>query len=341
MYKKLISYSEAIGNALKNNMKKNKNIIIAGLEVNYSSKVFGSLKEPFNAFPDRFIQSPAMENGLCTILAGSAITGIRPVFVNNRCDFLLLAFDPIVNIIDKWKYMYDGNAGTCPIIITAVIGRGWGQGATHSQTFHNFFSRLNGFDVFLPTFPSDIKNVLNYTLKSNRPSIILEHRGLFEIKENFYKKKKFLYGKANIVRKGKDLAIITLSYGTIQSIQVYKELKKHFQKKITIIDLLSVKPLDMKLILNTAKKHKSILIIDIDSAFSGIASEISYSILEKYKNKKIRRLGNELSPTPTANNLENLFYPSNQKIFDECCKLLKISNKKKKIDNNYKFVGPY
>jgi len=341
MYKKLISYSQAIGSALKNNMKKNKNIIIAGLEVNYSSKVFGSLKEPFNFFPDRFIQSPAMENGLCTILAGSAITGIRPVFVNNRCDFLLLAFDPIVNIIDKWRYMYDGNAGTCPIIITAVIGRGWGQGATHSQTFHNFFSRLNGFDVFLPTFPSDINNVLNYTLQSNKPSIILEHRGLFEIKENLYKKKKYRYGKANIVRRGKDLAIITLSYGTIQSMHIYNELKKNFGKKITIVDLVTVKPLDVKSILNTAKKHKSILIIDIDNAFSGMASEIAFIIHEKYKNVKVRRIGNAASPAPAANNLENLFYPSNQKIFDECCSLLKINNKKKKIDNNYKFMGPY
>ena len=119
---------------------------------------------------------------------GAAISGLKPVFVNNRCDFLLLAFDPIVNIIDKWNYMYDGNSGKCPIVITAVIGKGWGQGATHSQSFHNFFSRLSGFDVFLPTFPSDVKNVYNYCLKSKRPSIILKHRSLFDIKEKKEKK---------------------------------------------------------------------------------------------------------------------------------------------------------
>jgi pyruvate dehydrogenase E1 component beta subunit len=261
--------------------------------------------------------------------------------VNNRCDFLLLAFDPIVNIIDKWKYMYDGNSGTCPIVIMAVIGRGWGQGATHSQTFHNFFSRLNGFDVFLPTFPSDIKNVINYALKSNKPSIILQHRGLFELKEASYKRKKYFYGKSNIVRKGKDLAIITLSYGTIQSLQIYERLKNQFNKKITIVDLISVKPLDIKLILNVAKKHKSIIILDIDSTFSGIASEISCIIFEKFKNIKIKRFGNALTPAPAANNLESLFYPSNQIIFDECCKLLKIKNNKNYINNDYKFLGPY
>lgn len=346
MSKKKKTYSETIGETIKSNMRNNKKIIVAGLEISSSTKVFGSLETPYNFYPKRFIQSPAMENGLCTILAGAAINGIKPIFVNNRCDFLLLAFDSIVNIIDKWNYMFDGNAGKCPVVITAVIGKGWGQGATHSQSFHNFFSRLSGFDVFLPTFPQDVKNIYNYTLKSNRPSIILHHRTLFNLKENYKHKNYFKVGKANIVKKGKDLLIISLSYGVIQSLKVHKIIKKKYDKKITILDLLSLNPLDKKTILKLAKNHKNIVIIDIDHTVSGIASEISSLIYENFENKKIKKIGNVFSPSPVSEELEKIFYPSEKEILNTCCELLKL----KKIDTfnedynykaNYKISGPY
>ena len=335
-----LTYSETVGEVLFSNMKKNNKIMIAGLEVNYSSKVFGTLKKPYDFFPKRFLQSPAMENSLCTILAGAAISGLKTVFVNNRCDFLLLAFDPIVNIIDKWNYMYDGNSGKCPIVITAVIGKGWGQGATHSQSFHNFFSRLSGFDVFLPTFPSDVKNVYNYCLKSKKPSIILKHRSLFEIKEK-KGEKKFFYGKANIITKGNKLCIISLSYSTLQSLKVYNQLKKIHNRKITILDLVSVNPLDKKQILQVAKKHNKILIIDIDHQKNGLASEIHSIINEKFKSKTVYKLGNQFLPAPVSIELEKLFYPSTQVIYNKCCELLEIKDRKKILDDNDNFFGPY
>ncbi len=337
---KYITYYNTVGETLYNNMKKNKKIIISGLEVNYSSKVFGTMEKPYKYFPKRFVQSPAMENSLCTILAGAAISGLKPVFVNNRCDFLLLAFDPIVNIIDKWNYMFDGNSGKCPILITAVIGRGWGQGATHSQSFHNFFSRLPGIDVFLPTFPSDIKNIYDYCLKSKKPSIILKHRSLFEIKEK-KRKKNFLYGKGNLIRKGEELCIISLSYGTIQSLKVYNLIKKYHNKKISILDLLSINPLDKKQILKVAKKHKKILIMDIDYSINGLASEIYSIINQKYKDKEIHKIGNQFVPAPVSINLEKLFYPSNQIIYNKCCELLRIKSKKNLPEENENFLGPY
>ena len=346
MSNKILSYSDSIGETIKINMRRNKKIFVAGLEVDYSSKVFGSVNIPLKYYPKRFIQTPAMENGLCAILAGAAISGLKPIFVNNRCDFLLLAFDTIVNIIDKWNYMFDGNSGKCPIVITAVIGRGWGQGATHSQSFHNFFSRLTGIDVFLPTFPRDVKNIYNYSLKSKRPSIILQHRTLFSLKENYLKKKKFTHGKANIVKKGQDLAIISLSYGIIQSLRVHKIIKDFYRREISVLDLVSINPLDKKSILNLSKSHKNIIILDIDHTFSGIATEISSLILENFKNKNICKIGNLQTPAPVAETLEKIFYPSDQLILDKCCNLLKLKKIKNLKEynykkNSYKFNGPY
>lgn len=346
MSKNSLAYHQAIGEAIKSNMKKNNKIFVAGLEVNYSSKVFGSLEIPYKFFPKRFLQTPAMENGLCTILAGAAINGLRPIFVNNRCDFLLLAFDSIVNIVDKWNYMFDGNAGKCPLVITAVIGKGWGQGATHSQSFHNFFSRLSGFDVFLPAFPEDVKNVYNYALRSNRPSIILHHRTLFNLKISPNKNKKLIYGKSNLIKKGRDLAIISVSFGVVQSLKVYEIMKKKYNKEITILDLISLNPLDINTVLSIARSHKNFIILDIDHTVSGFASEISSLIHENFNGKKIIKIGNNFSPAPVAENLEELFYPSEEKIIEYCCELLNIKRIKtfKKVNNfkdNYKFKGPY
>jgi len=235
--------------------------------------------------------------------------------------------------------MYDGNSGKCPIVITAVIGKGWGQGATHSQSFHNFFSRLSGFDVFLPTFPSDVKNVYNYCLKSKRPSIILKHRSLFDIKEK-KRNKKFVYGKANIIKKGEKLCIISLSYGTLQALKVFNQLKKLHNKKITILDLVSVNPLDKKKILQVSKNHDKVIILDIDHPNNALTSEIYTIISEKFKNKTILKIGNQFLPAPVSIELEKLFYPSIQLIYNKCCELLKIKNKKKLLYENDSFLGP-
>jgi pyruvate/2-oxoglutarate/acetoin dehydrogenase E1 component len=339
MFKNKLNFSQTISETIYQNMKKNKNIIVSGLEVNYSSKVFGTLDKPYKKFSKRFLQTPAMESGLCAILSGAAINGMKPLFVTNRCDFLLYAFDIIVNVIDKWKYMYDGKQGNCPIIISAVIGRGWGQGPTHSQSFHNFFSRLTGIDVFLPTFPSDIIGTYNYAFKSNRPSIILLHRSLFNLKE--VEKKIWKFGKARIVNKGSDILIISNSFTTIQSLRAVKEIESKFNKKITILDITTTNPLDEKTILKHAKTHNNIILIDIDHVKFGILSEIHSLISSKYPKKKVIKIGNKFTPTPVSANLEDEFYPSDNQIFKKCCKLLNIKSLKSIKNQKLNFDGPY
>ena len=340
---KNLKYHEAVGNILTLEMKRNKKIFIVGLEVNYSSKVFKTLEEPYRFFKKRFIQTPAMENSLCNILAGAAISGIRPVFVNNRCDFLLLSFDSIVNVIDKWKYMFDANAGSCPVVITAIIGKGWGQGATHSQSFHNFFSRLSGFNVFLPTFPDSVRGVYKYALRSSSPSIILQHRSLLNLENQ--KKINYKTGKSNIILTGNDLLIIAISYGTIQALNVAKILLREYQKKISIIDLVSIRPLDIKTIIRMSKKHRNIIILDIDHTFAGISSEIECIIKNNFKNKEIKKIGNKFMPSPVSQELEKEFYPSDHEILIQSCKMIKLKIKlKQKITKkyyDYKAQGPY
>lgn len=343
-YNKRKAYYKSIGSSISKAMKQDKRIIVSGLEVDYSSKVFGTLAEPYKKYRNRFIQTPAMENGLCNILAGAAISGVKPIFVNNRCDFLLLSFDSIVNIIDKWRYMFDGNAGKCPIVITAIIGRGWGQGSTHSQSFHSFFARLTGFEIFLPAFSNSVENVYNHALKSNKPSIILHHRSLLNLKSEIQRKKSKLL-KSEIIKKGTDLLIISFSITTIQALNVHKILMNEYKFNISILDLVSLKPLDDKAILKFALNHSNILILDIDHGYIGLGTEIENIIRRKFPKKTVKKMSNKFLPAPVAESLEKKFYLNEDEILKECIKLLKF---KKKINKtfyktkyNYKKLGPY
>ena len=130
-----LSYAEAISEGTVQAMDRDPSVFIAGIAVDYPSGIFGTTTEPFKRFGKaRVFDTPAMENALTGIAIGAAAVGKRPVIVHPRNDFMFLAFDQLINLAAKWKYMYGGRAGTVPIVVRAVVGRGWGQGATHSQS---------------------------------------------------------------------------------------------------------------------------------------------------------------------------------------------------------------
>lgn len=344
MFIKKIKYSEAIDMSILDSIKKNKNIYIVGAEMLYEAKAFGTVKKSYSKFPKQFISTPSMENGLSTILAGSAIEGLRPIFINNRCDFLFLAFDAIVNLIAKWKYMFNGNSGNCPIVIRAIIGRGWGQGPTHSQTLHNFLFGLKGIKIFMPALAQDAYDVIKYSLKANHPSIILENRQLYNETSELYKsnvKKEPI--STFFFRNGKML-IISSAYTTVQALRVCKIIKKKFNITISILNIILVNPLNEKNIIKLVKKFKNILILDSDSTNSNLSNYLFYIIKNNNKKSYIKIIGNAKTPTPASEKLEKLYYLQTREIYLSCLKILKIkkSYKEQKNLNDIKnFDGPY
>lgn len=310
----------------------------------YEAKAFGTVKKSYSKFPKQFISTPSMENGLSTILAGSAIEGLRPIFINNRCDFLFLAFDAIVNLIAKWKYMFNGNSGNCPIVIRAIIGRGWGQGPTHSQTLHNFLFGLKGIKIFMPALAQDAYDVIKYSLKANHPSIILENRQLYNETSELYKsnvKKEPI--STFFFRNGKML-IISSAYTTVQALRVCKIIKKKFNITISILNIILVNPLNEKNIIKLVKKFKNILILDSDSTNSNLSNYLFYIIKNNNKKSYIKIIGNAKTPTPASEKLEKLYYLQTREIYLSCLKILKIkkSYKEQKNLNDIKnFDGPY
>src|SRR5882672_2700489 len=170
-----LTYAQALSEGLCQAMERDPAIFVTGIAVDYPSGIFGTTTQAARRFgPDRVFDAPAMENALTGIAIGAAAMGKRPVIVHPRNDFMFLAFDMMINLAAKWKYMYGGNAGTVPIVVRGVIGKGWGQGASHSQSLQSVLAHFPGLSVVMPAFPRDAKGLLMSALKHSSPVVIVE-----------------------------------------------------------------------------------------------------------------------------------------------------------------------
>src|SRR5579872_2128240 len=155
---RVIKYWQALSEGLVQAMEQDSNIFVTGISVDYAAGVFGATVEACKRFgPKRVFEAPAMENALTGIAIGAAAMGKRPMIVHPRNDFMFLSFDNLINLAAKWRYMFNGRAGNVPIVVRAVIGKGWGQGATHSQSLQGPIAHFPGLTVVMPAFPSDAK----------------------------------------------------------------------------------------------------------------------------------------------------------------------------------------
>ena len=264
MPKRIQSFSKSINEALEQSMRKNKNVIIIGLGVDDPKGVFGTTKDLNQKFKkNRVFDMPTSENSLTGFAIGVALEGKRPVIVHQRVEFSLLSMDQIVNQAAKWFYM-SGGKKPVPIVIRLIIGRGWGQGPQHSQSLESLFAHIPGLKVVCPSNPFNAKGLLNASIKDNNPVIFFEHRWLHETVGDVPKKYFELdLGKSRYVNRGKDLTIVAFSYTVLMSLKIREILTKN-NISTEIIDLLSLRPLDTKKIISSAKKQKKLLLSIMD-----------------------------------------------------------------------------
>jgi len=257
-------------------MKKDPKSIIMGLGVTDPKGVFGTtlgLTECFGS--ERVIETPTSENAMTGVGVGLAISGHRTILVHQRLDFFLLAMDQLVNSAAKWHYMYGGQKSV-PLTIRLVLGRGWGQGPTHSQNLHAWFAHVPGLKVLMPAFTEDVYPMLCAAINDPNPVIFLEDRWLhsqYGNSENQKSNSAFKFGMARIVRRGKDLTIISSGYGSVLSLNAAKYLANN-NVDTELIDLRSIKPVDINSIIESAKKTGRVLVVDSGHEFSGFSSEI-------------------------------------------------------------------
>ncbi|MDG2252533.1 MAG: transketolase C-terminal domain-containing protein [Methylophilaceae bacterium] len=306
-----MTYVEAINKALHEAMQLDSSVICYGLGVTDPKAVFGTtinLEKQFG--PERVFDMPTSENAMTGVAIGAALNGIKSVMTHQRIDFFLLAMDQLVNGAAKWHYMF-GSQNCVPITIRLIIGRGWGQGPTHSQNLQAWFSHIPGLKVVMPTTPEDAKGMLLASIFDPNPVIFLEHRWLHnsigEVPDGDIR---VPLGKAKIVKSGKDITIVTMSYMSIEAIHASNYLEKQ-GISCEVIDLRTIKPLDWEAVMDSVSKTGRLLTLDSGFSTGSVAGEIIARVsMEKFKMLKSApaRLAMPDVPEPTSYSLTKGFY---------------------------------
>ena len=312
---RVLSYMDALHEALSLALELDPKVLILGQGVNDPKGMFGvttGLHEKFGK--DRVFDTPLSEEGMTGICTGASMNGLRPVYMHNRPDFLLLAFNQIVGHASKIHYMDNGETNV-PLVIWSAIGRGWGSGSQHSQAIQGLLLGVPGLKIVMPSTPHDAKGLMLSAIADNNPVLIFEHRWSMRNKgvvpEGAYK---ISLGKGIYRRKGNDLTIVGTSHILELAIKAVDELEG-----ITadVIDLRTIKPLDEKIIIDSLQKTGRILIVDTGWEMGGVCAEIGCMVAEKgfsFLKGPVRRLGLSDIPSPAGFTLEQYYYPDVKKI---------------------------
>lgn len=306
-----LTFFQALNEATDLCMSKDPNVYIMGLGVPDPKGIFGStlgLQQKYGS--KRVMDMPVSENAMTGVAIGSALVGMRPIMTHQRIDFALLAMEQIVNQAAKWHYMFGGQM-CVPLVIRMIIGRGWGQGAQHSQSLEAWFAHVPGLKVVMPTTPYDAKGLLISSIEDNNPIIFIEHRWLYNISghvpEGVYR---VPIGKAKIARSGSDITIASTSYMTLESMRA-ADILANSGVSAEVIDIRTLKPLDEDLILESVKKTGRLIVVDSGYITGGIGAEVSARVADKaFKNLKspIKRIGLPDCPGATSPGLSRFYY---------------------------------
>ena len=306
------NFATAINDALHQAMAIDSSVICYGLGVTDPKAVFGTtanLEKRFGS--ERVFDMPTSENAMTGIAIGAALNGIKTVMTHQRIDFFLLAMDQLVNGAAKWYYMFGGQT-PIPITIRLIIGRGWGQGPTHSQNLQAWFSHIPGLKVIMPTTAEDAKGLLLASIFDPNPVLFLEHRWLHnsvgEVPEG---DARVPLGKARIARKGTDVTIVAMSYMTVEALHAADYVEKQ-GVSCEVIDLRTIRPIDRATIIESVKKTSRCVTVEEGFPFASIGSEIASIIMEEafdYLDAPVKKLASVDGPLPYAANLERLALP--------------------------------
>lgn len=274
-------FSDAINDGLHTAMNIDPTLLCYGLGATDPKGVFGTtlgLEQRFGS--ERVFDMPTSENGMTGIGVGAALNGVRSVMVHQRLDFFLLAMDQLVNSAAKWHYMF-GSQLCVPITIRLILGRGWGQGPTHSQNLHAWFAHIPGLKVVMPTTPSDAKGLLLSSIFDPNPVVFLEHRWLHgtrgEVLESDVREP---LGKAKIIQEGRDITVVSMSYMTVEARHALACLTAQ-GISCELIDLRTIRPCDFETIENSVKKTGRLMVLDTGATTGSFAGEIITRITTK------------------------------------------------------------
>jgi len=311
------TYVNAVKEALTLALEHDPRVFVLGQGVDDPSAMFGTTRGLQAQFGrQRVFDTPLSEEGMMGVSAGAAMNGMRPVYMHNRPDFILLAFNQLVTHAAKFHFMDNGST-TVPMVIWAAIGRGWGSGAQHSQAIHGMLLGVPGLKIVMPSTPYDAKGLLLSAIIDNNPVCVFEHRWLMKkegiVPEGLYR---VPIGKGVYRRRGTDVTIVGASHAIELGGQAAGLLAAE-GIDVEVIDLRTVKPLDEDIILESLNKTGRLVVVDTAWMKGGLCAEIGCLAAEKgFADLKapVCRVGLPDVPTPAGYTLEQFYYPDAARI---------------------------
>lgn len=343
---RILSYPEAIREALELEMTSDDSVILMGQGVDDPKTILGStrgLKEKFG--PLRVFDTPLAEDGMAGVAIGAALAGLRPVQTHIRMDFVLLAMNQIVNMAAKMHYMYGGEV-FCPIVIRSLIGKSWGQGPQHSQSIYPLLMNIPGLSIIAPSTAYDAKGCLINAIRDNNPVMMIEHRHLYYQRGNVPEHSYTVpLGKGRILSEGKDITLVGISQMAIECLRAYQYLQDT-AVSAEVIDPVSLCPLDVELIASSVLKTGNLIVVDNAWMTCGAGAEIITALAERKIHANVHRMGFAPVACPTTPTLEEHFYPDAIKIASQAYSMLYPSKEawipSRELDiEEVEFKGPF
>ena len=305
-------FIDAISEGLKQSMEQHGDLVIMGQDIAEYGGVFKITDGFLERFgKDRIRNTPICESAIVETAMGLSIAGIKSVVEMQFADFVTSGFNPVVNYLAKSHYRWSQNAD---VVIRMPCGGGVAAGPFHSQTNEAWFTKTPGLKVVYPAFPYDAKGLLATAINDPNPVLFFEHKGLYrsirqDVPTDYYT---LPFGKASLLKEGHEVTII--SYGAPIH-WALETLKNNPDISADVVDLRTLQPLDTETIFNSVKKTGKAIILQEDSLFGGVASDISALIMEhcfEYLDAPVKRVASMETPVPFAKQLEDQYLPKNR-----------------------------
>ena len=311
---------EAIAHGLRETLEQDDRVFLMGEDIGAYGGAYAVTKGFLEQHgPERVRDTPISESAVVGAAVGAAMAGLRPIVEIMTINFTLLAMDQIVNHAAKLRYMSNGQF-TVPIVIRTVTGGGGQLGATHSQSFEGWYASVPGLKVAVPSTPYDALGLLRTAVKDYNPVLYAEHSLLYgvrgEVPDEWYE---VPFGKAVVRRPGTDITIVGYSRMAHVALQAAEALASARGAEAEVIDLRTLRPLDMETVIESVKKTNRAVVVEETWRTGGFAAEIASAIQEEafdHLDGPVARVGGVEVPTPYAGNLEAATVPSADQVLE-------------------------
>ena len=318
MQERIMTSSGALSEALHEEMRRDETIFIIGEDLVSHAGIFGQFVGIPENFPGRIIDTPISETCIVGSGVGAALTGMRPIVDLHFSDFVTCAMDEIANQAAKIRYMFGGQI-KLPMVIWCPDGAGLRAAAQHSQSLEAWFVHTPGLKIVVPSEPADVKGLIKASIRDDNPVMFFQHKKLFA-KEGQVPEEDYVIplGQAAIKREGKDVSLLTYGSGYYLCAEAAEELKS-LDIDAEIVDLRTLKPLDMDTVATSIKKtHRAVIVHEacLTGGFGAELTALIQSELFDYLDAPVTRVGAKDVPIPFSPPLEDFVLPSVSDVVD-------------------------